>query len=450
MLFLFFVVCLVLSTKAADKYDEVVAADGSGNFKTVQAAIDAAPDGLNKPFKIFIKSGKYFGQIIIPAEKTFIELIGEDVANTIICYGDGKGGTSAFTINANNCMLMNLTLQNTQGAVADGPQSLAVRTNAGFIVFYNCRFISGQDTVMLAKAGRLVYFKDCYIDGNTDFIYGASVGVFDDCVIYCRDRVDFGKGGYLTAASTPAGQPYGLVFRNCIIPNNHGITTYTLGRPWQNDAGTATAGRTRAENKTVFLNTKMGEAISPQGWSVWNEGTLTDVITYAEYNTLTMEGLPADVSKRVPWAKQLSPKDAAPYFDNSNMFGSWNPYRVWSDLSKIRSVPLTATNFLARELNGRTVLQFNSSWPLKDAEYQLYKQADGAADFKMVTTVKANDDKTIAFQFADNLPTDNQTALYYIKAVYGNAVIQSDTLTVKQSTLLRTKWGKVVKPVIVH
>ena len=416
---------------AKDRFDMVVAKDGSGNYTSVQAAINAAPGGRRSPFKIFVKSGVYTEQIIIPAEKTFIELVGEDVATTVIGFGDGKGGTSAFTINADDCMLMNLTLQNTQGAIADGPQSLALRTNANHAVFYNCRFISGQDTVLVSKAGAGIYFKDCYIDGNTDFIYGASVGVFDNCVIFCRDRVDWGRGGYLTAANTPAGQRYGLVFRNCLIPQNHGITMYTLGRPWQNDAGTEAAGRKRAENKVVFLKTRMSNVITPQGWSVWNEGTVTNVITYAEYKTTDLDGKPTDVSKRLPWTKQLTDSEAAPYFVNSELFGHWDPFKTWADLPKETAVPaLTINNFIARNINNNTVLQFNSSNAIAGVNYKLYRAESSNGNCKQIGELTTTNNTDVAFQFKDKLPAEGQVWYYQLKATNNKANVVSDTLGV--------------------
>lgn len=439
LIFLFLTVSALLASawcRAAGQYDITVAQDGSGAYNSIQAAINAAPDGRTTPFKIFIKHGVYNERIIIPATKTFIELVGEDPANTIIAFGNGRAQSTTFSIQGNDCMLMNLTLENTQGRVSDGPQSLAIRTDADRVVFFNCRFISGQDTVLTNRAAKRVYFSYCYIDGNTDYIYGASIVIFDHTVIYARDRIDNNRSSYLTAASTPTGQTYGFVFRDCILPNNHGITTYTLGRPWQNDIRTETVGRTRAENKVVFLNTKMSTSISPIGWSLWDKGTSTAVITYAEYKSKKFDGSLVDVSKRVPWSKQLTDAEAAQYYNTAAIFGNWDPFATWADLPrKLKNPPVTVGNFFAKTNNTEALLQFNSTWPIKGVTYTLYKSADKAGAFKEIGRITAKSDTAIAYQFKDALPAENQTVYYQIKASKGKAVALSDTVGVDLASL---------------
>lgn len=422
-----------LSVRAAS-YDVIVAPDGSGNYKTIQEAINAAPSGRTTPFKIFIRSGIYNEQVIIPANKPFLELVGENVGKTIIAYGDGKGGTTAFTVNSSICTFYNLTFENTQGRIADGPQSLAIRTRGDCISFYNCRFISGQDTVLIDGAGKRVYFNTCYIDGNTDFIYGPAIGVFDNCLIYARDRVDGSRGGYITAASTPSGQKFGLVFRNCIIPDNHGVTHYTLGRPWQNDQSTEEKGRKRAENKVVFLNTKMGASILPEGWSMWDKGTVTDVTTYAEYRTRKMNGSPLDMSRRVAWSKQLTEKQAQEYYQNKNLFAYWDPIREKDNSIETDIVP-AITNLIARTDNNRPVLQFNSSWPVPGVTYTMYKGKNKTADLKPVAKLTAKTDTEIAFEFRDTSAENAGTCFYKITASKANKQLAADTLTVNWPTV---------------
>lgn len=436
------ILLFITTLSQAASYDAVVAKDASGKYKTIQEAINAAPDGRTTPYKIFIKSGTYTGQIVIPASKTFIELIGEDVATTIIAYGDGRPGTPAVIVNADDCMMVNLTLENTQGRIADGPQSLAIRTNSDRLVFFNCRFVSGQDTVLTNKAGSRNYFKDCYIDGNTDFIYGAAIAVFDNCVIYCRDRIDALKSSYLTAASTPAGQTYGQVYRNCIIPSNHGITNYTLGRPWQNDQRALPPGRKPVENKVVFLNTKMGSNILPIGWSIWNEKTLTNLITNAEYKTQKFDGTPVDVSKRIAWSKQLTDAEAKPYYDNKEVFGNWDTFAVWSDLPKKSPSPSIAFgNFRARPNDNSAVLEFNSAWPQKGVTYTLYKGSDKSS-LKKADQLTTKTDTTAAYQFKTELPAAaDKSQFYVIKASKGKAVVMSDTLEVNATNMMRPKRG---------
>jgi pectin methylesterase-like acyl-CoA thioesterase len=439
ILLYFILLALGIQAARAGSYDLVVSKDGSGNYTTVQDAINAAPEASVRPFRIYIKSGRYFEQVVIPASKPFIELVGESIASTIIAYGDGRPGTSIVTINASDCMLMNLTLQNTQGAVSDGPQSLAIKTNSDRVVFFNCRFISGQDTVLASRGGNRVYFSYCYIDGNTDFIYGAAIALFDHCVIYPRDRIDRNKGGYVTAASTPEGQQYGFVFRDCSITDNHGFTSYTLGRPWQNDHRTETDGRKRAYNKVVFLNTIMGTSIRPEGWSVWDTGTKTDVILYAEYKTRKPDGAAADISKRVSWSRQLSSAEAGLYYHNANLFDQWDPFSTWKDLSSATWTPEpTIANFIARDINDENILQFNCSWPMNGVTYTLYKSADRSL-FKVYAHITPNSGSGVAFQFKDRLPDNGETLYYLLKAESSGHKAFSDTLMVSADNINRMR-----------
>lgn len=438
------VLCLFTTRAArAQNYDVTVAKDGSGKYTSVQAAINAAPANGTKPYRIFIKHGVYNEKLIIPQDKTFLEFVGENVANTILTYGDGRGGTVAITINADDIFFKNLTLANTQGAIADGPQSQAIRTSHDRIVFFNCRFLSGQDTIYLNRAKTRAYFLACYIDGNTDYIYGDAIGLFDNCVIYARDRLDGSNGGYITAASTPANQPYGLVFRNCLLPDNHGITNYTLGRPWQNDRSDRTDEIRRAHNKTVFLNTKMGNSIKPEGWSAWNAGTDTTIITYAEYNSRKFNGGKVDVSRRHSWTQQLTAEQAAPYLKDENILGDWDPFKTWADLPAKQTTTgqQAISNLLARDNGGNMILQFNTSWPASDALFVLYK-SDDKKIFRKADQLKPGKNDVIAFQFKDKAPVDGQHSYYVINANQGKQAFASDTLDVTGGKLFPMKKGR--------
>jgi pectin methylesterase-like acyl-CoA thioesterase len=155
VVFLFFTTAFL----QASAYDKVVAKDGTGDYLTVQAAIDAAPTGRTSNYTIFIKNGKYKEVVTVPSNKPFIQLIGESVTNVIITYdnysgkaipGGGTYGTSnsaTFFVNGNDCSAINITFENTTG---DAPQALAININADRVAFKNCRFLGGQDTVLAA------------------------------------------------------------------------------------------------------------------------------------------------------------------------------------------------------------------------------------------------------------------------------------------------------------
>ncbi len=423
-------------------YDAVVAKDGTGSFKTVQAAIDAAPTGATKPYRIFIKNGKYLEKISIASNKSFIHLIGESAAKTIISWNDysGKanpaGGTfgtstsSTVTIKANDCHIENLTIENTTG---DAPQALAIYFEGDRNTAKSCIFLGGQDTVLSNGDGKRQYFKNCYIDGVVDFIFGSAITVFDSCVVYAKDRVDKLAGSYITAANTPKTQNYGYIFRNCILPSNTGVTSYVLGRPWQNDASTADA--SKKYNKVVFLNSIYGnKLVKSEGWSTWDTGTNTSYITYAEYKNKRYDGVLADVSKRVAWSKQLSDTEALDYYDNTKVFGDWNPCNTTSDFCKTKNAEIAVVNIkVAKGANLSTPTNFswNICWAMKDLTYELYRSTDNKATFSKINSTVATTDTVINFAMTDAAPAAGKTYYYLLKVTKaGWKDYVSDTLTV--------------------
>lgn len=437
-------VLLCLKTNATTSYDLVVSKDGHGNFDNVQAAIDAAPSRNTKPFRIFIKKGYYFEKISVSATKNLVQLIGEDVSSTVILFGDGKAGTCVLTINADDFMMMNITVENTQGRISDGPQSLAIKANADKAVFFHCKFISGQDTVLVNKARTRCYFQECYIDGNTDFIYGAAIAIFERCIVFPRDRIDAGKGGYITAASTPPGQEFGFIFRNCSMPDNHGITRYSLGRPWQNDSDTELKGRTRAENKVVFINTRMGMTIMPQGWSLWNNGTQTEKILFAEYNSINFEGKPIQPGERLKWSKQLDSAQASKYMNDELFFNGWSPKKYWTELSQSHPWKLTVNNFLIRKIDRRLVLQFNSSWPVKDGNFRLYVSRRPDKKFKQIKKINVSQACKVSHEYHLDTKFAGITNYFKIKAFNAGNVYTTETLILIPEKILEAKNGSKV------
>ena len=213
----------------------VVAADGSGQFETVQEAIMAVPAGSpTNPVIIHIKPGVYKELIYVQREKRFFHLVGEDPEKTVLTQGlyanvtgpDGKAigtfRTPTTMIDADDFTAENITFENRAGPVG---QALAIRIDGDRSVFRNCRFLGWQDTI-LANRGRH-YFEECYIAGHVDFIFGGATAFFEKCHIHCL------RDGYITAASTPENQPFGFVFSNCrITGETNSVKTY-LGRPWR-------------------------------------------------------------------------------------------------------------------------------------------------------------------------------------------------------------------------
>jgi pectinesterase len=406
-----------------------VARDGSGNYTTIQAAINAAPTTatVGTPYIINVKNGKYYEKITVPSNKPFIQMIGESVANVIVYYDDyagknngaiGTQGSASFSVNANDFTAMNITFANTfnyDSAVAagvSGSQAVALLINADRAAFKNCRFIGQQDTLYTKGSGTVRhYFYKCYIDGIIDFIFGSSVAVFDSCVVYPKARTSSGSS-YITAANTITNQKYGYVFRDCKFPGNGAVTTYYLGRPWGNSAGAATS-----SSKTVLINTSIAtDLLLPQGWSTWDAGTITDSITYAEYKSKNFAGSLLNVSQRVSWSKQFTDADTVGYNLN-NMFSGWNPCLTRSDFCPYAATEIAVSNFRGKKGASTSTFDWNISWAMTGIKYDLFRSTDNKTSFQNIGTVTAANDTAINFQLPDaTIPPAGSIYYYYLVA----------------------------------
>lgn len=289
------------ATPHAEAYDFVVAADGSGDFVTIQDAFDAVPDYRKVRTVIFIKPGTYKEKLVLPASKTNVTILGEAAATTHITNDDyaskknrfgeemGTTGSSGFFVFADGLIAQHLTFENTAGPVG---QAVAVRVDGDQVMFEDCRFLGFQDTLYPHGDHSRQYYKHCYIEGTVDFIFGWSTAVFEDCEIHCK------QGGYVTAASTHEGTPYGFVFIRCRITGDAEAHSFYLGRPW------------RPHAQTVFLHCYMDEHIKPEGWHNWQKPDAEATTFYAEYKST---GPGAAPKKRVAWAHQLTDAEAANY-----------------------------------------------------------------------------------------------------------------------------------------
>lgn len=306
---------ILLNSCKASNYDFVVATDGSGDFKTIQEAINSVPDFRKITTNIYIKNGIYKEKIIVPSTKTGIRLIGENCDKTIITYDDyaskknvfgeemGTSSSSSFFIFAEDFTAQNITFENSAGRVG---QAVAVRIEGDKVSFYNCRFLGNQDTLYPHGENSRQYYKNCYIEGTVDFIFGWSTAVFDNCEIFSKSK------GYITAASTLKETPYGFVFLNCKISGDTPERSIYLGRPW------------RPYAKTVFLNCQMDNTIKTEGWHNWNKKDAEKTAFYAEYMNYGAGFTP---QKRVTWSKQLT-KEEAQQYTLENIFNDWKPENI--------------------------------------------------------------------------------------------------------------------------
>jgi pectinesterase len=213
----------------------VVAKDGSGQYTTVQAAISSVASTNNKWLTIYIKNGTY--REVIHVNKPYIKMLGQSNTGTILTYNNSAGtagstsGSASVFFEANNFIAENLTFQNDfdYDHATSGAQAVAAEPTGDRQVFRNCRIIGHQDTLYVRKNRQ--YFKDCYIEGVTDFIFGDATAVFETCDIHTHNK---GSGSCMTAPNTDSAKAYGLVFLNCKLTADSGIATgsITLGRPW--------------------------------------------------------------------------------------------------------------------------------------------------------------------------------------------------------------------------
>ncbi|MDE6126658.1 MAG: Ig-like domain-containing protein [Muribaculaceae bacterium] len=272
-------------------YDAVVDINGSGDYTSLQAAVDAAPAGRVKPWLIFVMNGSYKEHIDIPSTKPFIHIIGQDRDKTVVlddrlCGGDNALHVSVgatVVVNSNDCFFENITLENSYGhELQQGPQALALNTSGDRTVFNNVAMLSYQDTwITPSKSAYRAYVKNSLIEGAVDFIYNSGDIYIENTTLLINRQ----SGGYIVAPSHDKDVAWGYVFRDCVItaPGVPSKTSVWLGRPWHNYP------------KTVFLNTRAEVTIPATGWYE-TMGGLPAI--WADWNTTDADGNLLDLSQR--------------------------------------------------------------------------------------------------------------------------------------------------------
>lgn len=304
-------------------YDFVVAQDGSGDFFSVQEAINAVPDfRKNMRTTILVRKGVYYEKLIIPESKINISLIGQkgavisydDYADKKNIFGETKGtsGSSSCYIYAPDFYAEHITFENTSGPVG---QAVACFVSGDRAYFKNCRFIGFQDTLYTYGKGCRQYYEDCYIEGTVDFIFGWSTAVFNRCHIHSKGD------GYVTAPSTDQGQEYGYVFYDCVLTAGEGVDEVYLSRPW------------RPYAKAVFIRCDLGKHILPAGWHNWGKKHAEKTVFYAEFQS---KGDGANPKERAPFSSQL--KSIRRYEIETVLSGkdNWNPAKNGNALLDIK------------------------------------------------------------------------------------------------------------------
>lgn len=302
-----------------------VAKDNSGDFDSIQKAVDSVSDNNNET--IFIKKGIYKERIEI--RKNNITLIGEDTDETIITEGfyarmimpDGsKRGTFrsyTFLVYADNFSASNITFENSAGFGDDVGQTIAVYAEGDNITFKHCKILGHQDTLFtgplplkekqpggftgptIDSERKLVHqlYEDCFICGEIDFIFGSATAYFKNCTLFALNRNE-PINSYYTAPSTYEGQAFGYVFDNCTFTGNCPPKSVALSRPW------------RIHAKVVLLNCEYSDQIIDEGFTDWNKPESHETVYYAEYNG---HGDGYKPEKRAAYVHQLDEAQAAFY-----------------------------------------------------------------------------------------------------------------------------------------
>ena len=384
-------------TLSTVKPDLTVAADGSGNFKTVAEAVAKVPAKNQKRFVIFIKKGVYKEQIKIPADKPYISLIGESAENTKLTFdltNKVAGSTSAsysFYVGGHDFYAENLTFENSFGK---GSQAVAVLTEADRIAFKNCKFLGWQDT-LYAKNGRQ-YFENCYIEGAVDFIFGQSAAVFENCEIHSK------SDGFIAAPMRfAADETSGFVFDNCKLTGEKTESGVYLARPW------------RDYGRTVFLNTKMDAHIRAEGWNNW-QPEREKTAYFAEYNS---SGAGAKINERVKWSHQLSKTEAAQFSAETFLKGTdnWNP--------KVSDEPIQTGKLAYNSVNWKDVLKQAQDWYQTDEaariadQVLLYQKENGGweKNIDMAAMLTEAEKKTLPAEKHEGETIDNDATYTQIR-----------------------------------
>jgi pectate lyase len=307
-----------------------VALDGTGDFGSLQAAIGSIPSGSTLPRTITVKPGTYRESVNIWADRPNLTIQGatanpSDVvisydlpANGVKFFGGtwGAGGSATLNVLAEGTTVRNLTVENAYDEAANGgSQALAVRTVADRVTFDGTRFLGNQDTYLADTTGRdataRTYLKNCYIEGDVDFIYGRGTAVLDGCTIHSLDRGSDTNNGYIVAPSTKNSNPYGILIVDSTLTSDAAPGSVSLGRPW------FASSDPDAHPMAVIRDSVLGSHIAVRGWAdmsghAWTEGR------FAEFNN---SGPGAHVNAFHP---QLSPEEAGK-FTKETFLGDWTP-----------------------------------------------------------------------------------------------------------------------------
>ncbi|KAM3250324.1 pectinesterase [Capsicum chacoense] len=302
-------------------FDTIVALDGSGDFKSITEALQAAPDNSERRYNIKIKEGIYNEYVFVHKNKTNITFIGEGTDRTIITGSKSNGTgfktneTATVDISGYGFIAQDITFQNTAGPSMH--QAVATSISADHVVFYRCKFDGYQDT-LYTKNG-VQFFRDCEVYGTVDFIFGNAKVILQNCNIYARRPDDLQNEVTITAQGRKnKHEDTAIVLQGCTINVTQDLrerepkVRVFLGRSWKN------------HSRTIIMSSFLDEFIDPEGWVEWN-GNKEDIY-FGEYNN---SGPGANITGRVNWTRILSESDASNFTARKFLDGhKWIPSKI--------------------------------------------------------------------------------------------------------------------------
>ncbi|KAJ7532259.1 hypothetical protein O6H91_14G080100 [Diphasiastrum complanatum] len=309
-----------------------VAPDGSGEYNNVQDAIDAVPLCNTQRTVIHIAPGVYQQPIYVPKTKNLITLRGQRAECTILVWtntatciehhqasrviGTGTFGCGTVIVEGEDFIAEQITFEN--ASLKGSGQAVAIRITADRCAFYGCRFLGWQDTAYL-HYGRH-YFRDCYLEGSCDFIFGNATVFLEYCHIHCKSN------GFITAQQRrSATESTGFVFLRCTITGIESSSPYMyLGRPWAPYA------------RVIFAYTWMDKCIKPAGWNNWNNPENEKSAEFFEYRC---SGPGSRLSERVNWAYQLGDAEAEPFL-STHFIDTQQSWLTSNDLKRVPCIPI--------------------------------------------------------------------------------------------------------------
>ncbi len=299
---------------ASDAEKLTVAADGSGDFCTVQGAIDFVPLGNTQSWEIFIRNGVY-QEIVYVTNKNHLTFRGENRKGTTIEYANNEIFNyrglkrniyrQTFGVDADDVRFENLTLHNTTHK--GGSQAEALRVDGQRCVINNVDFYSFQDTLKLSGT---VFISNCYIEGDVDYIWGFGTCYFTNCEIKTIT-----SGACLTQIRNDESH-FGDVFVDCRLTKAAGVSNAILSRIEPNRF---------PYSHVAWINCAMDDHIRPQAWSLMRNTNSLSTIRFWEYHTTDLSGRPVEISKRADYSKQLTDSEAARMRDAKHVLGGWLP-----------------------------------------------------------------------------------------------------------------------------